>query len=476
LALGLLVVGVSLARADDTTADQYEVTGNLAVNASGARLDGYANATSGYSMGAGLSVGGLVIAGYQLDAAGNIINAAGVRNGDDATFASLTAGGLTVGGNLNISGNLFIQNSISLGSWWDGYATHSGVSLAFLDDDNQASSQVSFTGLAPQMNWRWAPANGTVALDAQGNLTLADSTSGNSVALIPGNASVVLSHGATVVATLPLASLQPASTIFGSNSVLTLGNGSIALDGASSHPSMQLGNYSLALNDAGNALLLTENGSGNAVALDAAGQAVELGNGFSLGGNGSQTQIGLGNTGLAVGSNAAATAPGAVALAGNANASGMGALAMAGGLSAGSQAIALGSGSVAYGSDSVALAGGNATGSNAFALGLGVASPTWGTVVVGHYNQPISGSAATPTSAAPALVVGSGANSTAPANVLVIYNSGNMILSGNATLTDANHQLQVNGATTINGPANFSGNVWLGQAQGDVPMGPFGGH
>ncbi|HTB64102.1 MAG TPA: hypothetical protein VK737_11010 [Opitutales bacterium] len=470
LTLGLICGVSSLARADDTAADQYEVTGNLVVNVSGVHLDGYANATSGYSMGAGLAVGGLVIAGYQLDASGNIINATGVNNGDDATFSNLTAGGLTLGNNLNIAGNLFIQNSINLGSWWDGYTTHSGVSFSFTDDDNETSSQVSFTGMAPQMNWLWTPTNGTVALDANGNLTLTDSTSGNSVALIPGNASVVLSRDATVVATIPLAELNPTSTVFGSNSTLILGNGSIVLNGASSNPSIQLGNYSLSLNNGGNALLLSENGSSNAVVLDTAGQAVEFGNGFSLGGNGSQTQIGVGNMGFAVGGNASANAPGAVALMGNANASGAGALAVSGGLGGGNDAIAMGSGSAAWGLDSVALAGGNATGGNALAIGLGITAPTWGTVVVGHYNQPISGSAA------PAFVVGSGANSTATANALVIYNSGNMILSGNATMTDANHQLQVNGATTISGTANFNGNVWLGQVQGDVPMGPFGAH
>jgi len=151
-------------------------------------------------------------------------------------------------------------------------------------------------------------------------------------------------------------------------------------------------------------------------------------------------------------------------------------LALSSGIASGLFAQAFGSDSTATGSNSVAAGGGQASAGYAIAFGVGTNAQTWGTVVVGHYNQPASGNATAWTSSAPVFVVGRGVDSGTAANAMSIYYNGSTTLAGNATLTDTNHQAQVNGAASFNGPATFVGNVTMGQASGDIPMGPFGGN
>ena len=466
----LAVVAAPFAHAADATADQVEVNGNLTVAPIGVSLQGYNNA------GAGLSVGGLFISGYQVDASGVILNGTGVQNGDDASFYSLTTGGMAVGGGLSIGGNLFIQNQLSIGSWWDGSAAHGGVAVTFFDDHNANSSQIYFTGAAPQTVWSWSPSQGLVTLEPNGNLSLTDNLSGNTVTLVPGNFSFVLSHNSTILAAVPFSSINAASTVFASDGTITLGGGNIVLDGASSAPTVNLGNYSLGLNNSGSAWMLSSASSGKTIVLNTADAELIFSNGFSLGGDNTQAWIGLSNLGLAFGSNTSAGAARAVAMGGQANASGVGALALSSGTASGNGSLALGNGSLASGSSSAAMAGGQATGNASLALGVGTVTQTWGAIATGHNNAPVSGNATAWSSEDAAFVVGSGANSAAPANAMVIYNNGNITMSGNTTLTDASHQLQVNGASTFNGTVTFGGNVALPQPLGDVPMGPFGNH
>ncbi len=453
-----------LAQAQDIAADEHEVSGNLTVSPSGVLLQSYHNAATGYSAGAGLSAGGLFLDGYQVGANGTIINGTGVLDGDDAFFNALTAGGITLGGGLNVGGTLHVQNSLRLGTWWNGSAEHAGLTMNFVDDGDANSGQVYFTSAAPQTTWSWEPNQGLVTLDANGNFSLTDNSSGNTVTMVPGNFSFVLSHNGTVVATVPVGSIPMASTIFASDGTATLGGGNIVIEGAGSSPSVTLGNYSLGTNSGGGALVLSASGSSQYIALDAISQMISFSNGFSIGGNSTQARLGLGNLGLAVGANSAANAMGAVALGGSANASGANAIALAGGAASGNSALAVGNGSLASGDNAVALGGGQASGNGAVALGVGSVAQAARATVLGHYNQPVSA----------AFVVGSGANSTAAANALVISNDGTTTLSGNATLTDASHQLQVNGASTFNGTTTFGGNVSLPQPLGDIPMGPFG--
>ena len=476
LVLALVGAVAPQVHAQDVTADEYEVNGTLTVSPSGALLQGYSNATSGYSANAGLVVGGLLVNGAQVGTNGTILNGVGVREGDNAVFSNLTTGNIVLGGGLGIGGTLYIQNSLQLGAWSDGSVVHSGLALGFVDDGNAHSGQVYLTSAAPQTTWSWAPFHGLATLDPNGNFSLTDNVSGNTVTMVPGNFSFVLSHNGSVVATVPVGNIPAANTIFASDGTVSVGGGNIVVEGAGSSPGVILGNYTVGTNPGGSALVLSAAGSNGTVSLDAGSQAVVFSSGFWLGGGSSLTKLGLGNLGLALGGSAAASAPGAMAIGGTANASGLNSLALAGGVASGNGAFSAGSGSVAGGDNSLALAGGQASGLGTVALGAGTVAQTWGATVVGHYNLPASGNATAWSAADPAFVVGGGANSTAPANALVISNNGTTTLNGNTTLTDANHQVQVNGASTFNGTVTFGGNLTLPQPLGDIPMGPFGAH
>jgi len=473
----MLVIAVtgSVARAQNATVDSLEVEGNLTVTSPGISLSGYSDSATGYSTAAGLSVGGLNIGGAWVDAAGNILGN-GVNNGDNAALDNLTAGGLASGGGLSTNGTLQVQSTLNLGTWWDGSAEHTGLTVNFTDDNNAQSGQVYFTSAAPQATWVWAPSQGLAVLDTHGNLSLTDNISGNTVTMIPGNFSLVLSHNSTVLATVPVGNIDAVSTIFADDGTATLGGGNIVLNGAGATPTLGLGDFAVGTNSSGSAWVFSAAGSGNTINLDAGSQAVTFSNGFSLGGNGSMAQVGFNGLGLALGGNTAASAAGAVALGGTANATGADSLAMANGTSSGGGALAAGSGSVAGGNSSVALAGGEANGGGAVAIGVGTVAQAWGVTVVGHYNQSTGGNSTAWSSSDPAFVVGGGANSTTPANVLLISNNGTTTLGGNTTVTDSSHQLQVNGASNFSGSVTFGGKVSLPGPLGDIPMGPFGNH
>ncbi len=471
----LIVAGSAVARGQNTTVDSLEVEGNLTVTSPGVSLAGYYDSATGYTVGAGLSVGGLNIGGSWVDAAGNILGN-WVDNGGNATLDNLTAGGLVSGGGLSTGGTLHVQSTLNLGTWWNGSATHSGLTFNFADDGNAQSGQVYFTSASPQTAWVWAPSQGLAILDAHGNLSLTDNLTGNTVTMIPGNFSLVLSHNSTVLATVPVGSINATSSIFANDGTVTLGSGNIVLNGAGAPPTMGLGNFGVGTNSGGSALTFSAAGSGNTISLDAGSQAVTFSNGFSLGGNSTLTQVGFSGLGLAMGGNTTANAAGAVAMGGAANATGADSLALANGTSSGDGALAVGTGSLAAGNNSVALAGGQATGNGTVAIGVGTVAQPWGATVVGHYNQGTGGNATTWAPSDAAFVVGAGANSTAPANVLIISNNGTTTLTGNTTVTDASHQLQVNGASNFNGTVTFGGKVSLPEPLGDIPMGPFGNH
>jgi len=424
----------------------------------------------------------LQVGPYGVDSTGTIYSLA---DGIDASFYELTIANLTT-----VGGNLSIGDGFTVGSWWDGTDFWNGLTTAFNDDYDEYHSSTYFSGASPQVEWRWqqngaVTATNQMALDYRGNLTLTDSTSGNYIALIPSNSTIVIDwYNGTgrQSQNIPLNDFVISNTYSDAGGLMVLGNGTINLDAShgGAYQAMTLG-ASFVKSYFG--FIITDNSTSRYITIDPSGQAIDFSNGVYLNSSSSTTQFGLDGLSLAIGS---ATVSG-----NNAFAIGSGSTATAQGAFAfmdGSVASAISSLSIGYSSNvsavgGVALAGGNATASNAFAIGVGTVSQTWGAFVVGHYNSAISGCTTAWAAQDPALVVGVG-NSTVPSNGLVILNNGNTTVSGTANFDNPDYvsptsgtqpqELQVNGAATIGGNATFNGNITATISPGgDVLMGTF---
>jgi adhesin HecA-like repeat protein len=92
---------------------------------------------------------------------------------------------------------------------------------------------------------------------------------------------------------------------------------------------------------------------------------------------------------------------------------------------------------------------------------------------MGHNNQVVSGNATAWAPTDPAFIVGTGTGPAAggQATALAIYNNGNVVLGGPATLANPNGTLQVNGSAALNGQATFFGSVILTHPHGDISPG-----
>ena len=370
----------------------------------------------------------------------NYVNTGGVSTLNTVTIA----GAATVGGDV-FAGNLSIPA-----------ANFGGI--AFQDGNDQVSGGVFFALLG------FAQGNGQLSFGANGVMFLTDNASGNSLSIRPADFTISLNGRSSGMVSL-----------FGENATVTnYGSTNMSLDFSdTAHPFVQLYTSAGSSKLTGNSSAATFNfaqAGGGGLTISPTGQTISFSNGFVL--NGNSTSAPFGGLGVALGNDADAGGSGVAIGYASAN---------------GSLAIALGDNSIAVASGSVALIGGNVTGTNAMALGAnsiataagsaafgpGTLAQTWGTVVVGHNNQVVTGNATVWAADEPALIVGIGANSTTDgrASALVIFNNGHASITGPASLIDPSKTLQVNGSAILNGQATFSGNMVLTQPRGDISSG-----
>jgi hypothetical protein len=136
---------------------------------------------------------------------------------------------------------------------------------------------------------------------------------------------------------------------------------------------------------------------------------------------------------------------------------------------------AYGTGASATANYAFALGNGTlASGNGSFAIGNHVTAAYFDSIVLGQWNDPISGSGSGNTtwvSTDPLFVIGNGTDVDHPSNALVMLKNGDTTLNGNLTVTG---NATFNGtSTTLNSAVNFTGNVTV-QPQGDILMGQFG--
>jgi hypothetical protein len=362
-----------------------------------------------------------------------------------------TSGGTATFGNVAVTGNANSSGDVRANSLITPAANFAG--LLFQDNNNQVSGTAYLDVLS------YSQGNGQLIIGANGQVSLADNATGNSITITPANFTVSLSgHNTGII------SLQGSGAAITRYSTpnMTLDFSSAALPYIQMESSLAtatlVGNVSAATLDFSEV-------SGGGVNISPTNQTLSFSNGFILNGNTSTTPFG--KQSLVVGDNAAAAGVGAVAI-GNASANGI-------------LAIALGNSSYASAGGSVALMGGNAFGNNSLALGqnsnttaansvalgTGVAAENWGAVVVGNNNTPVNGNATAWAPGDPAFIVGNGTNA------LTILNNGNITVGGTAIMNNSTKSLQINGPATLNGQANFSGNVILSHALGDISMGNY---
>ena len=396
----------------------------------------------------------------------------GLQNGVDAAFATLTLNaGMSVP---EITGNVNSVGGVSLGGWYNGVITLSGLGF----------SAANWGAAPPAALWHWqqngaaTPADQmTFDYNANFNLYAYGNSSMQTLSLKPGVLGLGTQSGANATVTRGLLTVSATAA----STVLTLADGFVLDAGARS---LRLGNTTITGSDSAGALVFTSGNANGSLAISPANQSLVFSNGLSVSGNGVAVRVVTGGAGVALGGNATASGNNAVAVA-NGVATGNASVAVGGNSSATSSgAVALGANSAAAANGAVALGGGNATASQALAIGPGTVAQNWGVTVVGHYNVSPGGNATAYAPGDPAFIVGIGANATARANGLVINNNGDAVATGNATLTHPAYvsptnatqpvELQVNGAATFNGPATLNGNVILVAPQGSLPMGAFG--
>ncbi len=423
----------------------------------------------------------LQVDGYSLGSDSTIFS---VPNGIDAAFYNLSTSSDTA-----IEGNLTLQGGLYLGSWNNGTLVWNGTAN-FADFGSNTYIAASLAA-----NWSWQK-NGIgtnanqMTLNSNGNLTLIDSISGNNIAIVPANSSLVVnwfngsSNGTEVIS---LAALTFNHNSFSGGSTggnLTLGLGDIVLAASNTNPSGQAiylgaGNIS----SWGYAIEFKDNSTSHAITIGS--PPLALGDFLTVG----TASVSVNSSGVSISArtigNGTASGSTDFTMGNGATSSNLSSVALVGNSSAlGSSSVAIGNNSVAMANLAIALGGGNATGNSSVAIGIGTSAQTWSGVTVGHYNSPISGNFTAWQSADPAFIVGVG-NSTTPANGMVVYNSGNVTFGGNLAMdnpayvsptnTTQPQELLTKGATTVNGTATFNGNTTLSlQVQnGEISMGTF---
>lgn len=219
--------------------------------------------------------------------------------------------------------------------------------------------------------------------------------------------------------------------------MMLAGNGSLTLNNSADGNSILFSpdNGNIALNNSNGTLTITD-ANGSSITLDATGQMISFYNGSvtaNISPAGTSTVFSTNSTsGQAYGVGASASAD---------------------------YAFALGNGTTASGNGS-------------FAIGNHVTAAYYDSIVLGQWNQAISGSGSGNTtwdSTDPLFVIGNGPDSGDTSNALVMLKSGDTTLNGNLTV---NGNTTLNGPSTLNGTANFTGNVSI-QPQGDILMGQF---
>jgi len=461
---GLLALTVSSSGADDT------VNGTLTGNTG--QISGNVNTSA------------LQITGYLVDSNGTIYS---LPAGSNPQFSNLTTSNATL-----IEGNLYAGYSTTFGTWSDGVSIWNGTLI------NSYYGYTDIIGASSKVNWSWqkdgiGTATNQMTLNGDGNLTFFDSVSGNNFAIIPANSSLVVNwfngtNGTEVISLATLAFNHDTFSGGSSGGNLSLGGGGLLFDANNTSPSGQVihigsGNIS---SSPSNGMVITDGNTSNSINFmpTASSAGIGFSNGATMAASGGRIMLGnttpnfsIGNATVsgcytyAIGDGASAISIGAIAVMGNSTASG-------------AYTVAIGNTSTASGNYAVALGGGNATAVSAIAIGVGTIAQTWATVVVGHYNAPISGNTTAWQSTDPAFIVGVG-TSTTPANGLVAYNSGNVTFGGNLSLNNPAYvsptnatqpqELLIQGATNVNGTATFNGNATLSIPiqNGEISMGAF---
>jgi hypothetical protein len=459
--LVLLVFTSTVARAQNTTYD-YPVI-----------ITGGADINAGSEFGfLSLSTDILNINGFQIDNEGNMW-ATGVLPpyGDDLWIGNIdNLGDVSIGSDLTTNGTFIFNSSMmNLGSWTDAAST-AWNGTVWSASNNSSVGNIDMMGNSPKVHWTWwqnAAANSTeqMSLNEHGNLTLTDATSGSNLTISPVTFAISANwqngtHSGN--ATVPFSSLGGTVTTLPDSGNLCLNSGNIVLN--SRIPSLTLGSGSGYFNVSGDTV------SGDGTLLDAGGSD-EFDWGYSVSNhpfyiseNGTASFMWVG---ASLGSNSTnyySSYPLSVGDDTPQDSNTYVSVVLSGGQACedSSPSLVMGKNTVAYCDNSSAIGGGDASNSNSIAIGNGTVTNTDSQVVVGHYNQSVSGS--------PPFVVGAG-NSSVASNGLVVFGNATTTFNGTATVT---RQLSVGNTSLFNGNVSLGGNITMNSPQGDIPMGMFG--